>query len=334
MLLPWLEPSWKRLAAWGRTPPHALLIRGRPGLGKTALARAYAKWLLCESAAKGDAACGECEACQWFEQGNHPDFRQVEPEFLAGASGEGDAEEVKGRGAKPSRQIKIDQVRALQEFLAVGTHRAGLRVAIVRPAEAMNPATANALLKSLEEPPPATLFLLVSSQPARLLPTILSRCQAVTVAVPQRAQALSWLESQGLRDPEAALAFAGDAPLEALEAGAASGLRDTLPALLAGDWDPLAVVDRLQAEEPVAVVDALQKWVYDAGLVRTVGRARYFPRAAAGIGRLAQCSPARLAGLGRTLAGARAVASHPLNPRLFMESLFLELARVQGSRDG
>ncbi|MCX7891806.1 MAG: DNA polymerase III subunit delta' [Burkholderiales bacterium] len=335
MIAPWLEPPWRRLAAWGRTPPHALLVRGRPGLGKTALARAYAKWLLCESSARADTACGECEACQWFEQGNHPDFRQVEPEFLAtDAGGEGEAEETKGRGNKPSRQIKIDQVRALQDFLAVGTHRAGLRVAIVRPAEAMNQATANALLKSLEEPPPATVFLLVSSQPARLLPTILSRCQAITVAVPQRAQALAWLESQGLRDPEAALAFAGDAPLEALESGAAAGLRDTLPALLAGDWDPLAVVDRLQAEEPVAVVDALQKWVYDAGLVRTVGRARYFPRAAGAVGRLAQCSPAGLAGLGRTLARARAVASHPLNPRLFMESLFLELARVQGCRDG
>lgn len=337
MILPWHSDAWARLAAWGRRPPHAILLRGRSGLGKTELARAYAKWILCESTAAAQFACGKCQACLWFEQGNHPDFRQVEPEALATGASSGDegAEEPKSRaGAKPSRQIKIDQVRALQDFLAIGTHRAGLRVAIVRPAEAMNTSTANALLKSLEEPPPGTLFLLVSSQPARLLPTIRSRCQALDIAPPRRDQALAWLATEGVADAEAALAFSGNAPLDAREATGASGLRTALPELLAGRWEPLSVVDRLQAEEPAAVVDALQKWVYDGQLARVTGHGRYFSSAAGAANRLAGVAPDELARFGRTLAQARAVASHPLNPRLFMESLFLELARLEGDRHG
>jgi DNA polymerase-3 subunit delta' len=314
-----------------------VLIRGRSGLGKTELARAFAKWILCESTGTVQTACGKCQACQWFEQGNHPDFRQIEPEALG--AGPGSAEEVaedsKSRtGAKPSRQIKIDQVRALQAFLAVGTHRAGLRIAIVRPAEAMNVSTANALLKSLEEPPPGTLFLLVSSQPARLLPTIRSRCQALDVAPPQRGAALAWLAGEGVTDAQAVLAFFGNAPLDALEDAGTAGLRTSLPTLLAGRWDPLSVVDRLQAEEPAAVVDALQKWVYDAQVTRVTGRSRYFPGATSSAASLAVCPPGDLARFGRTLAQARAVASHPLNPRLVMESLFLELARLEGDRHG
>jgi DNA polymerase-3 subunit delta' len=314
-----------------------VLLRGRSGLGKTELARAYAKWILCESSEVGAAACGVCQACQWFEQGNHPDFRQIEPEALAAGSAPDDdtVDESRPRGgAKPSRQIKIDQVRALQDFLAVGTHRAGLRVAIVRPAEAMNVSTANALLKSLEEPPPGTLFLLVSSQPARLLPTIRSRCQALDVAPPRADEALAWLAAEGVADAPAALAFSGNAPLDALADAGASGLRRALPELLSGRWEPLAVVDRLQAEEPVAVIDALQKWVYDAQLARVISRGRYFPGEGGAAKRLSGCPPHALARFSRTLAQARAVASHPLNPRLFMESLFLELVRLEGDRHG
>ena len=337
MTLPWHADAWARLQAWGRRPPHAVLLRGRSGLGKTELARAYAKWILCESNTAATSACGRCEACLWFEQGNHPDFRQVEPESLSTeAIPGGDApEEPKSRGsAKPSRQIKIDQVRALQDFLGVGTHRSGLRVAIVRPAEAMNISTANALLKSLEEPPPDTVFLLVSSQPARLLPTIRSRCQAIDVASPRTDQALAWLASEGVADADAVLAFSGNAPLDARDDAGAEGLRKTLPVLLSGRWDPLSVVDRLQGEEPAAVIDALQKWVYDAELTRVIGSGRYFPMQAGRPTRLVGCPPADLARFNRTLAQARSVASHPLNPRLFMESLFVELARLEGDRDG
>jgi DNA polymerase-3 subunit delta' len=101
-----------------------------------------------------------------------------------------------------SQQITIDQVRALDDFLHVGTHRHGARLVLLNPAEAMNRATANALLKSLEEPIASTLFILVSSEPNRLLPTIRSRCQAVPVRRPAPAVADKWLHDAGVRDAE------------------------------------------------------------------------------------------------------------------------------------
>jgi DNA polymerase-3 subunit delta' len=308
--------------------PHALLLNGRPGIGKTVFARALARWLLCEGARSKLAACGECEACRWFDLGNHPDFRQVEPDFLSARADEDDAE----RRKEPSRQIRIEQVRALQDFLGVGTHRAGLRIALIRPAEAMNAATANALLKSLEEPAAGTLFLLVSSRPARLLPTLRSRCQTINLPTPDVAAATEWLHAQQLSDAEAALAHCGYAPLAAIEAAAQMQQRDRLLEQLArGVADPLALTDACEGVEPLQVIDWLQKWVYDLAAVRFTGAARYHPRAAAGIGRIAaRLALPRLFTFQRELARARAVAQHPLNPRLFLETLFMGYRRLGG----
>lgn len=169
---------WSGLQARRERLPHSLLLVGQKGLGKFELARRFAASLLCESPQMDGLACGKCLACNWFEQGNHPDFRLLQPDALAE-----DVEVEEGK-KKPSQQITIDQVRALDDFFNVGTHRGGLRIVIVNPTEAMNRSTANSLLKTLEEPSAGTLFLLVSSEPMRLLPTIRSRCQVVPVPVP------------------------------------------------------------------------------------------------------------------------------------------------------
>jgi DNA polymerase-3 subunit delta' len=100
-------------------------------------------------------------------------------------------------------------VRALDEFLHVGTHRHGARVVLLNPAEAMNRPTANAILKALEEPIAGTLFILVSSEPHRLLPTIRSRCQTIPMRPPPTARAIAWLRHAGVRDGEQWLALAG-----------------------------------------------------------------------------------------------------------------------------
>jgi DNA polymerase-3 subunit delta' len=335
-LFPWHESSWERLTARAGALPHAILLRGRSGLGKTDLAVRFAQWLLCEADPRPVAGgCGRCPACNWFGQGHHPDFRRVQPEALAesppATETEAAGEVTPGTrsGAKPSRQIKIDQIRALADFLAVGTHRAGVRVALIRPAEAMNASTANALLKALEEPPPRTLFLLVSSQPSRLLATLRSRCQAVDVAAPTPAEAVAWLRAQGVTAPEAALAYTGHAPLAAADQSRYSEVREALVRGFSSNIDALTAVDRWQQFEGADMVDALQKWVHDAVQLRVGGHVRYFTGHEAQVAAsLRNASAVALTGLARRLARARSEVLHPLNPRLFLEALALEITRL------
>lgn len=213
------------------------------------------------------------------------------------------------RGAKPSIEIKVDQIRALDGFLNLKSHRGGSRVALIHPAEAMNPNAANALLKGLEEPPGRAMFILVSHRPARLLATLRSRCVAVPVPVPDPAASLAWLEKQELRDAKAWLAFASGSPLQALayagEAGEAV-LRHR-KALESGDLDTLgAVNDREQLE---ALAEVLQKHALDRAFMSFAGRSKYGAAAPTKIG-AAWLRYARL--MGRD----RALARHPLNPKL------------------
>jgi len=172
MIFNWQERPWKDWKQLRERLPHAILIQSGEGVGEFEFAQACAQSLLCEDPIQDRRPCGACHACDWFSLGNHPDFRLIVPASMAPESREEGAEPAK----KKSEQIRIEQVRELAEFLAVGTHRGGLRVILVYPAEAMNANTQNALLKNLEEPPPATAFLLVTTQPERLLATVRSRC--------------------------------------------------------------------------------------------------------------------------------------------------------------
>src|SRR5882672_7682306 len=155
----WQSSPWKHWIKVREHLPHAVLIQSGDGWGELQFAQSAAQSLLCEKPRPGHLACGACQACNWFTAGNHPDFRLIVPESMAAEPPEEGAEP----GKKRSDQIRIEQIRELADFLAVGTHRAGLRVILIYPAEAMNPNTQNALLKALEEPPPATVFLLVSA---------------------------------------------------------------------------------------------------------------------------------------------------------------------------
>src|SRR6185437_3117361 len=277
-------------------------------------------------------ACGACESCHWLEQGNHPDFREIVPE--AAEDDEEGAEAEGGRAEKAkSLVIKIDQVRALADFLSLSTHRAGYRVLLLHPAEALHPAAANALLKTLEEPPPATLIVLASDRPARLLATIRSRCRRVALHAPGPATALAWLRAQGVAEPEAALAMAGGAPLLAqrfAEPDEARFRRKLLAELAKpGGADALAfaaTVDR-GAVEPL--VFWMQTWVQDLVRVRLAGRARHHVGQGAALeARQRHCDLEALFALDEELAAARRLASHPLNPRLLAEHLLLAYNRA------
>jgi len=323
--------SWKSLQARRSRLPHALLLVGQKGLGKYTLAREFAASLLCESHTASGMACGQCMACNWFAQGNHPDFRLLQPEALGL---DGDAEEGK---KKPSQQITIDQIRNLDEFLGVGSHRGGLSIVLVNPAEAMNRNAANSILKILEEPPPNILFLLVSGEPSGLLPTIRSRCQTLALALPSEALAVAALKAAGVADAERWLALSGGSPRFAEEM-AAAGQRGWLDLLVARlqdghNTDPISLAGDLEKSikeskgslQIKQLVEAMQKWLIDLNLSKSGLPSRYFLAQQPQIRGLADMIPSgRLINFYRSMNLRRQEAEQPLNARLFLEGIFLD----------
>lgn len=336
----WFNADWKRLVALRSRLPHALLIHGTANIGKRVLANHFAQSLLCQTPEEGGNPCGQCQACRWFSEGNHPDFRALLPEVLqmnsdVGGSGEEDAETSKSAKAKtPSREIKIDQVRALDSFFNIGTHRGGARVVLVYPADALNIPASNALLKTLEEPAPGTVFLLVTSHPDQLLPTIRSRASKFTVAAPSAAQAIAWLSAKGVADPAERLAEAGGAPLAALDAAVTDEFAversELLAALAAGRFDPLVAAECCEKAGNALVSLWMLRWVADLILVAQGGAAPRFHPAYQEALRAggARMNTRALHAYQRKLAAARRVASHPLNPRLFAEELLIDYGRL------
>lgn len=319
------------MARRGRLP-HALLVSGRPGIGKVDFARELARSLLCESPIDR-LACGECPSCHWFSQGNHPDYREIVPE----AAEEGDAEAADAEGGKDAGKkslvIKIDQVRAIRDFVSLSTHRAGHRAIVLHPAESLQPAAANALLKTLEEPPPATVIVLVSDRPARLLATIRSRCESVVLRAPARDAALAWLRAGGAEDPEVALALAGGAPL--LAARLAQPEEREWRRKVVGELSrpdgahALAFatgIDRALLERTIVV---MQTWVHDLVRLKSAGEPRHHVDAAAALrAKARRARLERLLALDRELLEARRLASHPLNARLAAEHLMMAYNRA------
>jgi DNA polymerase-3 subunit delta' len=334
MIFEWQTNQWERFLRLTRKLPHAILLHGPRGVGKFEFAKSAAALLLCGRAAEGAdlrEACGECKPCLLQAQGNNPDFFLLQPEADTADANEADPDHAATPAAekkkKPSKQIKIDQIRDLLENIQTGTHQGGRRVILLAPAEAMNPATANALLKTLEEPPPDTVMLLVSSAPERLLPTIRSRCQYLDFGEPDQAHALNWLKENEINDASELLARYGGAPLSALEAaGEESGLdHHAFIEYLAVGRDPLACAEFLVGVEPVTAVDWMQRWVSDLVMFGLAGRTRYFPGFEAAIRKIASSAAMiSLLGFSRRLTELRAIAQYPVNPRLFIERLAMD----------
>ncbi|WIM06311.1 MAG: DNA polymerase III subunit delta' [Candidatus Nitricoxidivorans perseverans] len=328
----WNAPLWRQLWDAGSGPPHALLLAGPPGVGKSVFADALAERLLCENRS-GDTACGACPSCHWLAGGNHPDFRRVIPEADAEDTAETEAGSSK---KKASTQIRIDQIRELEDFVYMGGHRNRGRVILVEPADAMNPAAANSLLKILEEPPATVYFILITQKWRRLLPTIRSRCRLLMFPRPSLEVAQKWLEGQGAADAAQLLPMMGGAPLRALnevERGRAplwNGLADILanpgtdPLALATRWESqIKNGDGLTMEDLVAVI---QKWVFDLAHGRMAGKRRFF----AGT-KMEEAAWTKIPGLIRCydeILRVRALASHPLNAKLFLEDIAARYLRA------
>src|SRR5215203_242773 len=175
---PWHVEQWGQLLQRKESLPNALLFRGREGIGKLDFVRKLAQSLACVSAA-GGAACSECQSCRWFAASSHPDYREVLPEILRP-----EAETTAAGERKPSQQISVDDIRGLHDFVNLTAHQTGGKTIVLYPAETLNVNAANALLKSLEEPPGNTRFMLISHRPSYLPATIISRCQQIALPTP------------------------------------------------------------------------------------------------------------------------------------------------------
>jgi DNA polymerase-3 subunit delta' len=338
-LFSWQTSAWDYLQSLQGRMPHAFLLHGPEGIGKTVFAEHMAKSLLCEQPDAAGHACGACGSCGWFSQYSHPDYRRVRPELLdeeEASSADTDSEpaaKTSKASKTPSKEIVINQIRALADFMNLSTHRQGRRVIVLYPAEALNIPAANALLKSLEEPGADTVFILVSNSIDKLLPTILSRCHKLPMGMPERSVALAWLKQRGVSDADVWLAQQGGAPLAALamaESDTRTELDDFLRQLARPSVDTsLKLADKMQKMEMPVTVAWMQRWLYDIFSYKQSGRIRYYPRYEKEVKALASAiSNEALLSLIKSSNERQAIATHPLSPKLFLEDMLLEYSAL------
>jgi DNA polymerase-3 subunit delta' len=313
--LPWLAQPLAEALATQRG--HALLVHGPSGVGALDFALVLAQAWLCE----GDARiqpCGGCGSCRLIQSHLHPDLLVLLPETLRRelewplVDDRAESDDAK---RKPSKQIRVDEVRALTDWAFKTSARGRGKVAVLHPAEAMNAQSANALLKTLEEPPAGTRLLLTAADPAALLPTVRSRCQVLRLRGPQPAAAAAWLAGQGVEQPEVLLAACSGWPLDALalaRAGIGAGPWTALPAAVAGGQAGVF------AGWPVPrTLDALHKLCHDAMARASGGTPLYFPAANVP----PHGSLAALAAWSRELARLARHDEHPYHEGLLLDAL-------------
>jgi len=316
---PWHSANWRLLTqarVAGRLP-HALLLAGPEGLGKRAFAEGFAKALLCANPDEAGGACGTCRSCRFFEAGTHPDYRVLEPE-------------------EPGKPIRVDSVREFAAWSVMSTQEGGNRVTLIVPADSMNAAAANSLLKTLEEPVRGNHILLVSARPSALAATVRSRCQKLGFKPPSSDEGVAWLQTQEAGDNwPVLLRLAGNAPLRALELGRSGALSlratrfDELEALLQGRADPLAVA-AAWAEDSLRSLEWLGSWVRDLARLHSGAKAELLenPDLAQPLQRLTERIDwqASCRAMERIDSASRVWPSANLNLLLQMEELLIGLA--------
>ena len=317
MAAPWIQAQLRQLLS---QRGHAWLLHGPSGLGQYTLGLGLAQAWLCDRPT-AEGACGQCESCHQVEVRAHTDLVVLMPETamleLGWPLAEKAQAELDDKKRKPSREIRVDAMRDTLEFAQRTSGRGRGQVVLVYPAERMNQVTANALLKTLEEPPGDLRFVLATEAAHQLLPTIRSRCQGHALAWPEPGEAIEWLQEEGVAAAAAAglLRAAGGRPEDALrlhQAGLDARTWSQWPkALVRGDTGVMA------GWSPAQLVESLQKLCHDLLAVRSGAAPRFFDAAdlpAAG-------SIEGLTGWWRSLAETARTVEHPFNAGLMLEDL-------------
>lgn len=317
--LPWQASQWERLQQARRQErlPHALLFSGPRGVGKEQFARAFAQSLLCQASDAEGRPCGVCRHCHLMHSGGHPDYQWVGP----------DAESKSG-------EITVKAIRDLTAGTTLTARSGGYKVVLIQPAHRMNASAANSLLKTLEEPTSGTLLILLTDQPARLLPTIRSRCQQVLFQTPPQAASLAWLEGRiGHSDGATLLALASGAPLLALELddaellAARERMLKQFLALGAPREDPIALAGVWNGFDRRLLLEWISGWVIDLLRLKSVATPPQLfnqdqTQALQGLAdKLNSEALHRFLGL---VYEARGLIDSTLNPQLVLEKLLIE----------
>jgi DNA polymerase III subunit delta' len=325
-MYPWQNKQWQHVMQKRANLPHALLVRGRAGTGKHEFSFNLSRALLCHQLDEQHEACGKCPGCVWFAEGNHPDFRLITPE-----DAENTDEIVKKKATKKSH-ISVAQIRQLVDYLSLSSHQVNCRrIVLISPAETLNIASANALLKMLEEPPANTLFLLVTSQPQRLLATIISRCQVIDMPLPGRTDALAWLAPQGIKDAENALDYAGGAPLLALQISEEGETNISLVKnlVLGRKLDPFACAPLFLSIGMERAIETLQKWTFDLAAYKLAQTFHYHPQYGSALQALCNSVDLKvLLSYQQKLLEAKKTAIHPLSNELQLENILLQYTQL------
>ena len=315
---PWIAAQRRQLLA---QRGHAWLLQGPSGLGQYELGLSLVRAWLCDQPT-ADGACGHCGSCHAIDVRAHADLCVLMPEVQMMALGwplpEKAQSEIDDKKRKPSKEIRVEAMRDAVEFCQRTSARGKGKAVLVYPAEQMNAITANALLKTLEEPPGDARFVLASEAAHLLLPTIRSRCLTHTMTWPATAEATQWLQAQGMSEGDAAMALqaAGGRPGDALRMSGDAGKTaawSQLPRQIAkGD------VAALGAFAPADAVEALQKICHDLMAIASGAAPRYFSGADLPAKPL---SMSLLATWSRELLQAARTADHPFNAGLMTEAL-------------
>ena len=359
-IAPWLESVWDSLDL--QALPNAILLHGQSGIGKFAFSLELAKAVLCEDPrSSAIKPCGQCEACRWFDSGNHPDFISLLPETHRKLLPRGDfdsedspkksktaRDDADGEASdkKEKKNISIEEARNAIEGLSIGTHRGGNRVILIYPLELLRADAANTLLKSLEEPPAGTIFILLADRLDRVLPTIRSRCRLLAAPRPDRAQGLLWLREQlpkieGLKmadsDIESIYDEQGGAPYAVFDSILARHQRDDKDELgiaiqasryllqsmsqgLRMNW--LDAAEKTHKAQFSTLLATMQRWVSDIQAVGQGASPRYYPKHESTLRGLAQqARTAKMLRFWKLLVQARRSENHPLATRIQLEAL-------------